>query len=406
MNKLASTSLAVVFVLAVGCKGKDKDKDPPPERQSKAATVPAPAPIAAPPVTAPPAPRDEPLEPLEVDPEVAKLVKAIVANCKVTEASYDRLNECKAGELDAVGTYVKGKKAPDFFGSLAEILLKDGAKDKKTYWAVVKVIDASYSSGHWTNALWKANASPAAAKRYVKIMATIDDTAPANFANVTTALALNAGLYKELAVALSKHKAGSELRTAAIPHYLDYGIAGLPYVQEFAKSADASERHAAAWSVGVAMYDHFRDTSSPDAKQMCDWAKSLLSDAQPAGANGAAESMSRCGGTYIDAALEALDVRVAKEQIDNALGEAIKEQCASSAQCTKAIDLLEKATKRADLSKEALSTLIWVIESVGTHAPSDATEVRRKAKALLEELAKNKDSTVGGDAKKRLESFK
>jgi hypothetical protein len=341
--------------------------------------------------------------PVTVDPEVLKRIKDIVANCTVDEASLS-VSSCKGDQEYAPLNYAAEKKIGNFFESIGEIALTDGAKDKKIFAAVVSTWN-TFSDQE----LQKKNSTPAAADRVIKLVDLVpDDVDRFGYA---AAVALLAGQRERLTAALAKKKPGSRFRASMYNWYLDYGgVAALPDVQAFfAKATTDDERYSAAWSVGVANYGT-RKVADADKAKMCDWAKSLLDDTHPRAFDGAAASLGRCKGPYIDADLTAVEARIAKGKITESLANALKDTCwresmavnGTKDQCARALGILEKALGDKDAPAGGVRQGLWAASVIGKYGDGQAP----KAKQILAKFTGNKDKTIADAAKNGLKDLK
>src|SRR5262245_30837361 len=209
---------------------------------------------------------------VQIDPEVEKRIKDIVANCTVDETSLS-VSSCKGDEQYAPLNYAADKKIGNFFESIGEIALTQGAKDKKIFGAVVSTWNTFRDVE-----LQKKNSTAAAAERVIKLVALVPDDVY-GFA-YAAAVPLLAGQRDKLTAALAAKKPGSRLRAGMYAWYLNWGgAAALQDVQAFySKATTDEERYQATWSVGIANHE---GSSVPDADKtkMCDWAKSMINTA-------------------------------------------------------------------------------------------------------------------------------
>jgi hypothetical protein len=364
--------------------------------------------------------------PVAVNPDVKKMVDDVVANCKV-DADSGSVGDCKNGELDAPGKYVTDKTPADFYVSIAEIVVTDGAKDKSKMVAALAVAN---SVGWGPGKDWlQKNATPAAAKRYLKIVDTAPDSVASMIGGFGAAIPIYGGMQKDLDALLAKKPAGS-LKTDILNYYVTYaGVAALPSLDAMLKaSTDEGDRSAAVWSAGVALAQPWNSagaTFSPsdaDKPKICDWAKGYLADAMPRVSSSAASSMGRCGGAYIDAALDALGKRAEKDKVDDGLTGALKDQCWAESsinpvngtvdQCKKDLSILEKMSARADLDTEGLRSTLWAMSTVGKYGCGKGygSTVRdagcvKQAKEALSKFSSNKEKSIADAVKDDLKDL-
>jgi hypothetical protein len=379
------SAIALALAVSASCSKKD----------NKDAPAPAPTPAAPTPAPAKPAPTPEPkASAVKVDPEIARLVKEIVAKCEIQPDTM--YVSCNGNEAYAVVEYAAKNKLSNTYESLAEIALTDGAKDPKVRAAVV---------GTWNTFrdrdLQKQNSTPAAADR---VLALYPQAINDSFA-YAAGIPLIAGKRAELTAVLDKLPL-STLKTRSIEYYLDWGgIAALPDVQHFYETAtDDKVRASAARSVGFA----FGGLLSPhpiadaDKTKLCDWAKSIATDAKTETTSktlGAAlDALGKCSGTYIDDALAVIQTRLAAAKLNETLADSLHHTCwaegivggtpnGTKEQCAKAFGILEKALGDKTIDKSALQSGIFTAEFLGKNSP----DLKPKAVALVSRFASNKD---------------
>jgi hypothetical protein len=398
MKKLVPACTALALI-ATGCS---KQKEEPPAAEPKAATPTPVEPTAPSPPPAPPAPPG-----IQIDPEIHELVKAIVSGCTVDEQA-GSVWDCKNGEDYAVINYAAPKRLTSTFESLAEIALTDGAKDPKVLTAVI----ATWNS-FGDRELQKLNSTPAAAERVLKLFEKVSPDAD-RFAYAAP-IALAAGKKDALTAILKKLPATSRLKQASVQQYLSWGgVAALPDVQAFFQSgANDEEKAAAVWSVGVALYDPA--VAEGDKAQMCDWAKTIAAD--PAITTrvlaSASGSLARCKGAYIDAALSAVEARIAAEKLSDRASDSLHHLCwaegivggavnGTKEQCERGFAILARALTDKDAPPGALRQGVWVAEMLGKNGEG----LDKQAKALISKFKSHKDAAVADQAKRSLESLK
>jgi hypothetical protein len=400
-----------VGVLALGCGKKDK-----PETEAKM-TGNNKAPVGSSAAASQAAPAEPPVA---VNPDVKKLVDDVVANCKI-EADSGSVSDCKNNELDAPFKFVSDKAPEDFYVSIAEIVVTDGAKDKNRYVAALAVANGA---GSGTGKEWlQKNATPAAAKRYLKIVDAASDNVGSLIGGIGAAIPIYAGMQKDLDAILAKKPAGS-LKTDLLDYYVTYGgTAALASLDAMLKTAtDPGDRSAMVWAAGVALAQPWNSAGATfsladaDKAKVCDWAKGYLEDAMPRVADSAASSLGRCGGAYIDNALDALGKRSEKEKVDDGLTGALKDQCwaessinpvnGSIDQCKKDLGILEKMSARADLDTEGLRSTLWALSTVGKYGCGKGygSTVRnadcvKHAKDVISKFTSSKDKSIADGIK-------
>jgi hypothetical protein len=406
---MKSTTAWVVLAaagLAAGCSKPSSDSAAPPA--SAAAVTPPPASAAPPPAPA-----------IQVDPEVARLLKAVVAGCTVN-VDDGSTSDCKNNEMDALSSYAKDKKPEGFFASLAELAMTDGASDPKTFGAAVAAIKSTgYAGGYdWM----KANAK-LAASRFLDLEEKVKDSQAFSFGSMGAAIPLLGGKKKELLAMLDKRKPGSELRSGIVTSMVDWGgVDVLPDLDAFMKkTTEGSEKYAATWSVGVAMWvDPLGGTggspppSDADKAKMCDWAKGYLTDPDAQAVHGAMASLGRCKGAYIDAALDAFDAAWKPGTFNDAMEDELKTQCWSEGfigfpsngtaqQCDRDLTILDKISKDATLSANDRGNVVFTTWVVGQVSPAPQ---KVKAKAIITRFLADKDKNVSKQAGDRLKDIK
>ncbi|MFO0549725.1 MAG: hypothetical protein U0271_15135 [Polyangiaceae bacterium] len=412
-----AVSVLVALASPIGCGSSESA--PAPQASGSAsgkasASAPPKASTAAAATSTPPVATAEPPKTIELDKETERLLRAIVAACKIGDDA--SIGDCPKGEAQELGKYAKEKQPKNFHLTLAELALTEGKKDTKLAAAAMNSLSNYVVAGgvDWL----KANATPEAATRVLQLIETAPDSYSFYFGSAVD-VPLAAGKFAETTAALRK-AASSSLRWSGFNAYLDYGgIAALPEVQTLAKDATLkpSERASLISGVGRAVYPGLfgSDPVLPDADKTtaCDWAKTYLSDADPKLANAAADSMGRCRGAYVDAALEALGPRLEKEKVDTELVASVYHQCWAEGvvggavngtpdQCKKTLDLVEKALGVKDLET---STVRWAVMVVGWLGESQADNVK-KAQSILGKYVGNKEKSVAEAAKEGLDKLK
>jgi hypothetical protein len=351
-----------------------------------------------------------PASSVKIDPEIDKRVKAIVANCKVDPES-NSISECKDGESEAIFKYANDNKdkATGLFESLAEIALTEGAKDPKVLVAVVETWP-----GFSDHAFEKKASTPAAGERVIKLY---DKVNPSSYRWANAArVPLLAGKHADLAAALAKLGADrAELRHQAYSSFVQFGgMDALADLQAVYKSSkDELDQRAALRSVGLAVHDNA--LADADKAKACDWVKGVAADASVSDSSlgGALDSLSRCGGAYIDAGLVAIEANIKAKHLSNTMSDALHHMCwaegmiggtnnGSKEQCAKAFALLERGLNDKDSPPASLSQGVFAVEMLGKNSP----DLKPKAKALLTKLSSNKDKNVADAAKRGLGSLK
>jgi hypothetical protein len=393
-TRLVASSL--VAVLAIACGSKDKQDKETPKADPPKTTEPKPA-------AKPEAPKPA-ASSIAIDPEIAKRVNDIVTNCKVDEKTF-YIADCKGDEEYAITNYAASKEVVGVYESLAEMALTTGAKDKKVFGAIVATWNV------FNNRALQAKAStPAAAERVLKLYPLVPSSI--DRFGYAAAIPLAAGKREELVAMLGKLPDGP-LKARSVLYMLDYGgVAALPDVQAIAKSTtDDAARFNATWAVGVALRPSVTDA---DRTKMCDWVKEVASDpaANPRLAAGALDSLGRCSGPYIDAALTAIEARVAANKLTEPTANALHHMCwaegmvggtpnGTPEQCTRVMQILEKGVKDKDIPADGARMGTMAIEFVSKNAGQVA-----KGKALLGQLSSSKNADVAKYAKESLARLK
>jgi len=351
---------------------------------------------------------------IELDPEVQKLVKAAAEKCKTGD--YDeRVDECPAGEMEAIGKYAKEKKPKNFHLTLAEMALTDGAKNKKIYVVALNALGNHVEAGgrEWT----KASATPEVVERTLKLITS----APENYGDYLSGaakLGWAAGKFDETVAALKASKA--KVRRNGFYGILALGgTAGLPTARSLAKDTalKPEERAGAVRSVNGAVDPGFFGDNpvlpEADKTKACDWVKELINDDTKEVADAAADALSVCGSPYIDAALVGLTTRVEKEPASNSLIASVFHQCWGHAvvgrkpngnmeQCKKALELVDKLSKKDPLQASDASWISIVAGGIG----GDCEDCKPKAKEILGRFKDHKEKYVADGAKKELDKLK
>ncbi|MBI4951858.1 MAG: hypothetical protein HY908_07470 [Myxococcales bacterium] len=349
-----------------------------------------------------------------VDPAIEERVRAIAASCVVGEADGE-VRDCPGDERGALVKHLRAARPTTFVATLAALARGPGASDTKLYAASLGLMGdlAEAVDRDWL----RANATRPAAEGVLELVASAPDGFAYHFGRAAAAVPLLAGLHAELAAVLDRRPAGT-LENHVYELFLVYGgVAALRELQAVVKSSSVtSARQAAVWAVGVANYDGpIGIVSKPapaDKAQMCDWAKSLLNDAEPRVAYAAAAALGRCRGPYIDAALAALEVRAAQQKLDEPLGHAVRAQCwtegvvggavnGTAPQCQKALGIVAQALGRKDLPPGDLRAAMWVVGSIG-EGPGQAPA----AKALLGKFAGHAERQVVDAANENLKRLR
>jgi hypothetical protein len=286
-------------------------------------------------------------------------------------------------------------KATGLFESLAEIAVTDGAKDPNVLVAVVETWP-----GFSDHEFEKKASTPAAAERVIKLY---DKVYPSSYRWANAArVPLYAGKHAELAAALAKlGDDRAELRHSAYNSFVKFGgIDALADVQNlFTTSKDDGDKVAALQSVGLAAKEHV--LADADEAKACDWVKGVAADPaiSDAALGGALDSLSRCGGAYIDAGLAAIEANIKAKHLSTTTTDALHHMCwaegmvggtnnGSDEQCAKAFALLEAGVNDKEQQSGAISAAVFTAEMLGKNSPA----LKPKAKALLAKLSSNKDA--------------
>lgn len=400
MTKLHSLLLATALCASCSKSKDDKASGSASAQAPEAKTVTTDKPTAPPPAAEP----AKPASTVTVDPEIQRMVKDMVAKCTI-DTTYMNV-QCNNNEDGAIIDYAAQKKISNMFESLAEIALTDGAKDPKTFTAIVATWNTFRDP-----ALEKQNATPAAAERVLKLYPT---AAKAGNWQYAAAIPLIAGKRAELTEIISKLP--PEQEAAAVQQYLMWGgAAALPDVQTIYKTAtDDQVKSAATNGVGLAIGGPFSDGTASDADKatLCDWAKSVVTDAsasEPAFA-GAAESLDRCKGAYIDDVIAGVDARLAKGKLTFRLANNLYHTCwaeglvggtpnGTKDQCAKAFAVLAKGIDDKDAPVDGRTTGLSSVGFLGENDP----DLKPKAKALAGKYASDKQ--LGQSAKSALDDL-
>ncbi len=349
---------------------------------------------------------------LKLDPEAQKLLAAVVANCEI-DPERAEVKNCKNKEEEAIGHYASEKKPPNLLETLAEMAVTDGAKDPKMLAAACNMMPRTLNLGGYE--WFKTNATRAAGERLVKLAATAPDGFEYILPESLVAGAIYAGMQSELTAALKKRDPKSSIVRSAVYHYVQYGGPGaFADLEELGKSPEDGVRYGAMAAAGVAVQgDMFFARPKFEGELMtkvCDWAKGHLLDEDDARANGAADSMSRCKGAYIDAALDAVIARAGKKP-SYGLSQTPHHLCWSEGiiggvvngtpeQCAKALEATDKLLANPDLEGENLRVAVWGIASIGKNGKQ-----QKKARELLQKLTSHKNKTAADAAKEGLKDL-
>jgi hypothetical protein len=376
------------------------------------------------------APVEAPI-PVTVNPDVAKLINDVIADCNVNPDE-NSIDTCKGNETETLGAYVEEKAPADFYASLGEMALTQGAPQMVNGPKVLYTIYYALGSvGEGNGRDWLTqNATKAAAQRFLKLDATMTDAQAMSGAAMGVAIPILAGETEQLDAVLES-KAGGDAKSDLYDYFVTYGgVSVLPILDEVIKNDDSEDdRYAAVWSVGVALATPWSSSqatfqpSSADKARECDWARGYLSSSDPRVVDAAASAMGRCGGAYIDAALTALAPRTAAGQIDDGLEESLKDQCWTESsvdtvngtrdQCDRLMEMLIGATKAQGITSDALQNALSDIDVVGHYGcgsgyrggPGIAPDCARKAKETLTAFLTNPDKDVASRARSFLADF-
>lgn len=389
--------LFITLSLATGCASEPSSA----ASSATATTQKSAGPTASGAISAPVAPAA-----FKPDAEVVKLVKAIVAGCTVADDGWIR--GCKSGEEDALFAYVRKSKTEAYFGTLADLALGEGKTDKKLFTA------ATHEIGFLPTDIgddWYAkNGSSAAVDLLFKAVAAVEPSRLSRVAPGVAAVALAGGKRAELMTLLDARPEKDELRNTAVSYWIKYGgVAALGDLDHFAASKDASARYNASFSPGVAIPGPFGGTPvSDDAKKtICDAAKKYLESADDKVFAGAAESMGRCKGPYIDAAIDALEKRDGGDKVPKNDTDRLYHLCwaegvvgraanGTKEQCERALDLLEKIATKDGADPEDVFMAVFAAKYFAQHHP----ELAPKAQALRDRFKGSSDKRTADEAKK------
>lgn len=405
MKKFA---IAVALLAAAGC-GKKNDGDASkkttePEKTKEPEKTPdKPKEVAK----TPDKPKETPAPAgVKIDPEIAKRVKAVVDNCTF-DMDNKRFSDCKNNESDEIFQYALKNKSTTIFESMAEIALTDGAKDPK-YLIAVSESWPQFSDRD----IQKGASTPAASERVIKLFSVVNPGSE-RFSNAA-AIPLLAGKRADLTAALIKlGDDRAELRRASFQQYLKFvGAEGLADLQAYYKSAKTDDDKIAA--VGAVGYG-IKDVPDADKAKLCDWAKEVAADTSltPFALRGALDSLSRCGGAYIDAALTDIEASIKDKKLNRHTSEMLYHMCwaegvvggtvnGTKEQCAKAYTILENGFNDKDAPPAEMSGSLFAIEMLGKGEAGNMP----KAKALLTKLSSNKDKNVADAAKGELKNLK
>jgi hypothetical protein len=245
------------------------------------------------------------------------------------------------------------------------------------------------------------------ATKLIGALTSVPDTTVPGIGAIVAGVALTAGKREPLTATLESYKPGTPLRAEVYAYYLDYlGAEGIADMERLAKSTAPAERYRATSAPGIAVFDDPSGAHPPPPAEvrtvLCDFAKGFVADADAELAAGARDSMGRCAGPYIDAMLDDLEARLAKQSLDVRQLEGIHRSCWSEvfvdrpangtlAQCSRALGLLEKQATAAGAPGESLRA---VAVHVGSLARFLDDAGRARGKALLDKLAKHPDKSV------------
>jgi hypothetical protein len=345
----------------------------------------------------------------KADPEVVKLIKAVAAGCEVPEDAW--ISKCTGGETDALGKYVNEKKPEAFYGTAADLALNDGAKDKKLWGAAINAFNQIPNDRDFL----KKNATPETAALVAKLFPLVKSEA-SMFTTSATAMMLLAGKRSDLTAMLNGKDVSDDVKSKAWLYYATYGgVDAIDDLRAATKSDNASVRYNAAWSPGVAIPGNISKAlgsssgpSDADKAKLCDFAKELIASDDDKVVSGAADSLGRCGGAYIDAAIEGLSKKIAGPKVPEGIINGIYHQCwaeglvggapnGTKEQCDKALDLLTKITEIKDVDTGTLSTTLWALGYVGKNGGDDTL---KKSKTVLAKFKTHKDKSVADNAKR------
>ncbi len=347
-----------------------------------------------------------------LDPETQKHLAALQAGCEASEQGM-MLQNCKNKEDETFLTYAKESKSTSVLETVLDAALVKGKTDRAALTVAVLVLKAHLPYGDL--AWFKAQATPGAADRAVALVSSLPPEFAWGIGEVLAGTALLGGRLDALVEALEKLPPGQQVRGAVYPLLMKYGgMAVTPALERLMKSTSAQDRFEAAHNVGIAIYENPLDPtkrymSDEDRTKACDWAKGFLADPDTDVVRGANDAMTRCKGTYIDAALTEFEKRVTDEANATWLPTSLYHLCwsegfigapmnGSPEQCTKAFALAEKALSSKSLEGDSLRNGLWAL----THLSKNAN-LLDKGRAVVKKFLKHQDKSIADSAKRFLE---
>lgn len=360
--------------------------------------------VAAAPQSAPPPSSPKPA--FQPDPEIVKLVKAIAAGCALGDDGYVR--DCKAGEEEALLSHLRKNKPAKFFGTVADLALGEGKGDKRLFGV------ATYEIGLLPTGIgddwYKTNGTEETIDLVLKAVEGVEASRLSRVGPGVAAVGLAGGHRAKLVKFLDARPEKDELRRTVVSYWIRFGgVDALADLEHFAASTDPSVKYNASWSIGVAIPGPFGGAAiADDAKQtICEAGKKLLSSADDKVFQGAAESMGRCKGAFIDAALDALEKRdggatVPKNDTDRLYhlcwGEGVVGAAPNGTkeQCGRALGLLESIATREGANPEDVFLAVFAARTFARDVP----DLAPKAQALRDKFKESKDKRTAEEAKK------
>lgn len=397
-NRLISASCMSVAALVAGCGG-DAASTSGADASSPSAKVPASS-VAGERSSAPAAPS------FKTDPEVMKLTKAIAAGCSIGDDGWVR--DCKAGEEEALYAYVRKSKTDAYYGSLAELALTEGKTDKKIFSAAAH--ELGFLPTDVGDDWYKKNSGPEVTRRLLEVVPRVSPASASRVGPGVAAAVLSGGERAAFIEFLDGREERDGIRKSAVSYWLKYGgVDALADLEHFSQSKDSGVRYNAGAAPGVIFPGAWGGAEpAPDfAAKACDIAKKFAASDDADLRSGALDALGRCKGAYIDAALDVIDKRVTESAPPRGLASAAHHLCWSegitgrapngtTAQCTRAVDLLVRLADHAAVTPDELRATLWAVSSIAEKVP----ELKPKARALKEKFKGNKDKGVADEANK------
>ncbi|MFO0618663.1 MAG: hypothetical protein U0414_39085 [Polyangiaceae bacterium] len=354
-------------------------------------------------------PSAAPAPAFKADPEVVRLVKAIATGCTISNDGYAR--DCKAGEEEALFAYVRKNKPENYFGTLADLALGEGKSDKALF--TVATHEIGFLPSDMGEGWYAKNGTPEAVDRLLQAVAAVEPSRLSRVGPGVSAVVLAAGKRAEFMRFLDARPATDDLRRSAVLYWIKYGgVEALADLDHFASAGDETVRYDAGWSPGVALPGPFGGTPVPDATKqtICDAAKKLLDHEDRSVFHGAAESLSRCKGPYLDAALDALEKRVSGSGPTKGDANSLYHMCwaegvvgaapnGTKEQCERALAALEKLAEREGADSDDVFMAVFAARTFARDVP----DLKPRARALRDRFKSHKEKRIAEEAKQPIQ---